>query len=191
MINRDRRPISFRAWMRVHPTWTVAIGALLIVGALIVATEPIDAQIRSSAPVQGKGPHPGPRVDGPANPYVPLPAKSATVCGAWSSAASATGQRITQQYGEIRNCLAVESTRSTWVITTLGTGAASGVLGVYRCRSEQCRDGSTDHPIAGWTFYRGPYGGGVTVMRVESATTLIVDNAGHQLTFDLNAGVFS
>lgn len=180
-------PTSIARWLRHYTTLLLALSVVLAVSAAAIAIEPI---IASTVISQGKGPGPNPGPAGPVNPSVPLPAESATSCGAWSSEANPIGHQITAKYGEIRNCLAVDSIRSRWIVTTLGTANSHGVIGVYRCTSEQCRDGRVDHPIAGWTFYPAPYSGGVSVLSVQSSTLLVVDNGGHQLTFDLDTGLF-
>jgi hypothetical protein len=122
---------------------------------------------------------------------VPLPTPDATVCGSWSAGTSATGALITERYGEIRNCTFLDSQQSTWIVTTLGTKTSHGVIAIYRCSTDACRDGRTDHPVAGWTIFPTPYSGGVTLLIPPSSTVLTIDNGGHQMTFDLLSDTYS
>jgi hypothetical protein len=120
---------------------------------------------------------------------VPEPSRSyptagPDVCGYWT----ATYAEIARRYGEIRNCTPADSERSAWVIATLGTASARGVVAVYRCASAACRDGRQDHPVAGWRFYPPPYAGGVTLLGEQARDMLIVDNGGHEIVFDVATG---
>ena len=116
---------------------------------------------------------------------VSMPSPDPTQCGSWTEVTSATGALMTQRYGEIRNCAALDSQRSSWMMTTLGTKTSHGVIAIYRCGTDACRDGRTDHPVAGWTIFPGPHVGGVTLLGMPSPAVLIVDNGGYQMTFDL------
>src|SRR2546428_10569824 len=111
------------------------------------------------------------------------------VCGVWSSASGTLGSTVTQRYGEIRNCGLFGD---SWVINTLGRADHDGTIGVYRCDSADvsCLDGRKDHPLSGWTFYSPPYPGGVTLLGGGDSNKLIIDNAGHQLTFEIATGAF-
>src|SRR5438128_7468127 len=110
-------------------------------------------------------------------------------CGEWSSASGTLGSTVTRRYGEIRNCGLF---RDSWVITTLGGVDSDGVIGVYRCDSSDtsCLEGRNDHPLSGWTFYSPPYAGGITLLGGGDGNKLTVDNAGHQLTFEISTGAF-
>lgn len=180
-----------RMWSRRHLGVVLAAACVLGLGALIVAYSPVVLQGQMISLHQQKGPNPTPRATGPANPVVPLPAASPKLCGSWSSAGSAIRKQITNQYGEIRNCTAIGQARSVWLLTTLGTSTSHGVVGIYRCNTDACKDGSTSHPIAGWQFYPAPYPGGVTLLRATTASAVVVDNGGHELTFDVLAGTYS
>src|SRR5438128_2744091 len=110
-------------------------------------------------------------------------------CGEWSSASGTLGSTVTRRYGEIRNCGLF---RDSWVITTLGGVDSDGVIGVYRCDSSDtsCLDGRNDHPVSGWIFYPPPFPGGITLLGGGDGNKLTVDNAGHQLTFEISTGAF-
>jgi hypothetical protein len=49
---------------------------------------------------------------------VSMPSPDPTQCGSWTEVTSATGALMTQKYGEIRNCAALDSQRSAWMMTT-------------------------------------------------------------------------
>lgn len=96
-----------------------------------------------------------------------IPPPTPAVCGTWSNPAySAIGKQITARYGDIRSC---GWFGSGWYITTLGADHQPGILGIYPCRPGDavCRDGTTDHPFAGWSW-RVPPGatGGVSFVHL-------------------------
>lgn len=90
---------------------------------------------------------------------------------------------IHQKYGEIRNIFRIGD---DWALTTLGNQKSNGVIGLYRCSPTDiaCLNGQTPLLLDGWTFYEAPFSRGVTLMR-ETGNTLIIDNGGHQITFDV------
>ena len=171
-----------------------AIGVIsaLVLAAVVVAGGPgLYRALAFEVHVQ-KGPPPvTPGLPGPPNPAVPLPAPDPTQCGSWAQTTSAPGAFITETYGEIRNCGPLDSQRSTWIMTTLGTTTSHGVIAIYRCSTDSCRDGRTDHPIGGWTFFPAPHVGGVTLLVMQSPTVFIIDNGGYQLTFDELSDTYS
>ena len=95
------------------------------------------------------------------------------------------------RYGELRNCTPIDSQRSHWLITTLGTPRSHGVIAIYTCATAACRDGRNDHPIAGWRIYPAPYEGGVTLFGQPTAGSLVVSNGGHEIVFDLESTTYS
>lgn len=93
-------------------------------------------------------------------------------------------------YGEIRNCNLVGN---AWVITTLGLKGKTGIIAVYRCVASDsaCLDGQNDHPLSGWHIYKPPYQGEVTLLSSDNAARkVLIDDAGHQIWFDLETGTF-
>jgi hypothetical protein len=117
-------------------------------------------------------------------PVESYPTAAPDVCGYWT----ATYAEIANRYGEIRNCAPADAERSAWVITTLGTESARGVVAIYLCASAACRDGRNDHRLGGWRIYPAPYSGGVILLGKQAADVLIVDNGGHQIVFDVATG---
>src|SRR5205823_9618734 len=108
------------------------------------------------------------------------------VCGTWSEATSPTGAEFITAYGEIRSCMKLDPQPSGWLVATLGTKSSRGVVALYPCTNDACRDGRLDHPFAGWVVYPAPHRGGVTPLGRLSPTVLIVDNGGYELAFDLS-----
>jgi hypothetical protein len=173
--------------LRPNVVILLALLGLVALAAVSVVARPALSSIAANndkAPVRV-------RATGRLNPSVPLPPASPRVCGRWSSATSQTGAAIAQRYGEIRNCGWACTGRSIWFLTTLGNASSPGAIGVVYCNTEACRDGTTDHPFAGWRFFQAPYPGGVTLLGQTSPTTLIVDDGGHQITFDLSTDTYS
>jgi hypothetical protein len=165
----------------------LALGAaVVILAALSLSSDsvrPVDSTT-STVDVQ-RLPSPqhagGPSAPEPAGSY---PTAAPEVCGYWT----VTYADIARRYGEIGNCTPADVERSAWVITTLGTESARGVVAVYRCVSAACRDGRNDHSIAGWRIYPAPYAGGVTLLGQQATDVLIVDNGGHEIVFDVATG---
>ena len=163
----------------------IAIGVtIVLLAALSVSADAGTPPSSSSVNIQ-KLPSPdhavGPVLPKPAMSY---PTAAPDVCGYWT----ATYAEIARRYGELRNCTPADAERSAWVITTLGTNKARGVMAIYRCASAACRDGRNDHPIGGWRIYPPPYPGGVTLLGQQAKGILIIDNGGHQIRFDVVTG---
>jgi len=120
----------------------------------------------------------------PSAPAAPVaePSPQPDVCGYWTQ----TYQTLAARYGEIRDCLTTDGTRRLWLISTLGNARSRGVIAIFRCRSDACTDGRTDHPIGGWQIFPAPFAGGVTVLGQPSPSLLIIDNGGHEIEFDLH-----
>jgi len=138
------------------------------------------------------GPPPSPRAaSAPSATAPPTAANSVATgsCGSWSGSGSRTSQLVTEQYGEIRNCLRVND---VWVLTTLGIKGGPGSVGLDGCLNgdSKCLDGVSDHPYEDWRFYRAPHSGAVTVIGRDN-TTLMVDNGGYQLRFDVANATFA
>jgi len=159
------------------------LALFLVVGLLVVACAPL-ARAAGVVPPEKRGipaatpaPQPPPPLKG-----TPLPIS----CGDWSGPGGVVGAMITARYGEIRQC---QVYGSQIVINTLGVvkSGISGVIAIYQCQPQDttCKDGRTPHPAVGWTFYPPPYNGGVTVLQQSSPSVLIIDNAGHQICFNL------
>lgn len=162
---------------------TAGVGLSVVAsGSAFTATSPLNV-------LRDKGPSPNPPGQiGPLHhPEIALPSPEPNLCGYWGSTYSA----IANRFGEIRSCFALDADRSTWIVTTLGTRASHGVVGIYRCATPACHDGRNDHGFSGWKFYAAPYGGGVTILARPSSTTFFIDNGGHQLTFDLTSDTFA
>ncbi len=116
-------------------------------------------------------------------------------CGEWSSSTGAVGSTIEDRYGEIRNCALFDR---YWVITTLGKKLddgtrGTGVIAIFTCDSsdEKCLDGTSDHPLSGWSFVTPPYAGDVRVESVDSLGVLLIFNYGHLFRFDVASGQFA
>ena len=110
-------------------------------------------------------------------------------CGTWSSPESRTGGAITEQYGEIRNCLLVDK---TWVLTTLGRGGSAGVVATLTCIDDPCLDSRIDHPLNEWKISVAPSSGGVTLLRADPGNQrVLVSNGGRELYFELDSLSFS
>jgi hypothetical protein len=116
-------------------------------------------------------------------------ATGAESCGDWSAATVAVGAMVSARYGEIRGCQ-VFGTQVP--INTLGNAREGlpGVIAIYQCAPEDtaCRDGRTPHPTTGWQFFEPPYKGAVGIL--ERSRPVIVDNAGHQMCFNLRAHAY-
>jgi len=96
---------------------------------------------------------------------------------------------ITAKYGEIRNEYRVGN---TWLLTTLGNKQdPSGVIGLYVCSptDSAALNGQEPLSLSGWKFYKSPFPGGVTLLEING-NTLIIDNGGHQITFDITTKSF-
>jgi hypothetical protein len=83
---------------------------------------------------------------------------------------------------------------------TQGTPSKPGVIAEFACATAAgtvtvaaCDDGSmADPPLSGWKVYAGPYPGGISPpMVLLSDGSVIVDNDGHQISFDPTTGVFT
>lgn len=125
-----------------------------------------------------------------AAPSAPAPtANPAVLCGPWSdpNAPNTTAAKIQIVHGEVHNCLQIGT---SWVITTLGGQGRAAAIGVYHCATTACLDGRNDPGLAGWKFIHSPYGGGATVLAVHG-DTLVIDDAGHELNFDVDTEAFS
>ncbi len=116
-------------------------------------------------------------------------------CGEWSAEYGSVGSYVIAHYGDERDCGLLDD---SWVITTLGLrltdgSRAQGIIALYHCGPDDaaCLDGSTDHPLAGWSFIAPPYPGGVTWMGEREPDTIIVDNGGPQLEFNVATEQFS
>ncbi len=116
-------------------------------------------------------------------------------CGQWSAEDGSVGSYVTAHYGDERDCGLFYG---TWVITTLGLqqpdgSRSSGVVALYHCAGADsgCLDGTTDHPLNGWSFVSPPYAGGVTLLGVREPDEIIVDNAGRQMLFNVMTGEFT
>lgn len=122
----------------------------------------------------------------------PAPTASpADVCGSWSDASiPGTAAAIIQaEFGEVRNCLKIGT---TWVLTTLGGGSrAEGAIAMYRCSTPACLNGQTEHGARGWHVIHSPYGGGTVLTVDQPAHTLLLDAGGHQISLNVDTGVFS
>ena len=111
------------------------------------------------------------------------------VCGSWT-ANSSPGSALVQQYGDIRTCRLFGD---SWVIIAsnkTADGGAEWAIGVYRCAATDapCHDGRNDHPLSGWTFYSPPYQEKVTIVEQLDSDSLVLDNDGHRLSFDIATG---
>src|SRR4051812_5839338 len=53
-----------------------------------------------------------------------------------------TYSKFTSQYGEIRDCFAIDAQRSGWLIATLGNSRTHGVIAIDSCHTPVCSDGS-------------------------------------------------
>lgn len=111
------------------------------------------------------------------------------VCGRWAGNSS-PGSALVQQYGDTRTCRLFGD---SWLIIAsnkTADGGARWAIGVYRCASTDasCHDGQNDHPLSGWTFYSPPYQEEVTVLTQLDSNNLVLDNGGHQLSFDIATG---
>lgn len=125
-----------------------------------------------------------------AAPSAPAPtADPATLCGPWSdpNTPNTTAAQIQVAHGEVHNCVRVGS---AWVITTLGGQGRAAAIGIYRCTTSACLDGRNDHGFAGWRFIHSPYGGGATVLALNG-NTLVIDDAGHELNFNVDTETFA
>ena len=91
-------------------------------------------------------------------------------------------------YGETRNEYRVGN---TWILTTLGNKDSSGVIGLYSCSptDSAALNGQVPLSLSGWKFYKPPFPGGVTLLDING-NTLIIDNGGHQITFDITTKSF-
>lgn len=112
-------------------------------------------------------------------------------CGPWSDPTTpgTAAAAIQSAHGEIRNCLRVGA---SWVIATLGGFGKTGVIAIYRCANAACLDGQTAHGYAGWKFIHSPRSGGAIVLGLDPRykDTLIIDDAGTQLDFNVDTGAF-
>lgn len=119
--------------------------------------------------------------------YAPLPIS----CGSWPAPTGEVGALISRKYGEIRSCGLYGA---QFVITTLGNAAnrASGIIATYACAPEDdvCLDGRNPHSSIGWQVYPPPFPGGVTVLENLSPDVLIIDDAGHQMCFNLQSHAY-
>jgi hypothetical protein len=92
--------------------------------------------------------------------------------------------------GDIRTCRLVGD---SWVVIAsnkTADGGARWAIGVYHCASTDasCHEGRNDHPLSGWTFYSPPYQEEVTILKQLDSNNLVLDNGGHQLSFDIATG---
>jgi len=119
----------------------------------------------------------------------PAPAQSPGVCGPWSASGSTLTTQIGTQYGEVGQCLLIAD---VWVLATGGVAHGPGAIGLYRCRQVDatCLDGRTDHAFGGWAWFPAPYAGPVKILG-QSGSTLIIDDGGHQLRFDIATSSYS
>lgn len=168
---------------------------ILIIATLgLVIALSVYGGINTSASALAAGPnHKGPTIPN-GHVFAPPPAPQASprlgpkVCNSWISPDGASGKPITATYGEIRNC---ELVGGDWVVATLGSPTQSSAIGVDACDGNtNCLDGRTARDIHAWTFYPAPFVGGVTILQVTATGTLIVDNGGHELKFDLATGQY-
>lgn len=109
-----------------------------------------------------------------------------SICNSSITSGGTVAAAIASNYGEVRSCV---SAGSSWVITTLGAPGAStrhGVVAVYACSTTACQSGQGHYSANGFTIITPPYAGGVTVLAKVPGDlqSLIIDDAGHQLTFD-------
>lgn len=121
----------------------------------------------------------------------PVPAPS--ICNAPVSSGGTVSQFIAGKYGEVRSCVYAGA---DWVITTLGTPGASarqGVVAVYTCSTTACQSGQGPYNPSEFSIVDPPYPGGVTVLGTipGDPQTLIIDDSGHQMTFDATTMTFS
>jgi len=95
---------------------------------------------------------------------------------------------ITAKYGEIRNEYRVGN---TWILTTLGNKDSRGVIGLYSCSptDSAALNGQEPLSLSAWKFYKPPFPGGVTLLEIHG-NTLIIDDGGHQITFDITTKSF-
>lgn len=160
--------------------WIVVVAAAALAGALVIAFSTSGTSGHASP---GKG-----RPNLTTTPVVPVPPAAAAtlpvdVCGSWSAADGTVGQPIASLYGPIRNCFPVGQ---DWIITTLGAGSSDGVIAEYSCGSDlACWNGQNPHPLAGWTIYRAPSPGGITLLAVLTAPEILVDVGGQEFTFNV------
>ena len=126
----------------------------------------------------------------PSSAVAPPTPLSADVCGTWSASSSSTGQAIRKKYGAVIYCGLVGD---NWVVAAYGNRPNNGAIGVFHCAStaSACLNGANAHPIGGWRFFTPPYKGNVTELMVLNASSIIVDNAGHQLCFSLSTDQYT
>jgi hypothetical protein len=121
------------------------------------------------------------------------PSPASSICNSPVSSGGTVAQFIAGKYGEVRSCV---STGAAWVITTLGTPGASdrqGVVAVYSCSTTACQSGQGSYTASNFTIVAPLYPGGVTVLGKVPGDpqSLIIDDAGHQMTFDATTLTFS
>ena len=110
-------------------------------------------------------------------------------CGNWSVQGSAAATAIVSTR-TIRNCMQVGD---NWVIATVGGTADSASIGVLSCHGNvTCLQGQADPSAFGtWRWFKpGGFGGDATILDA-SGSLLLVDVAGHELTFSLATGTSS
>ena len=78
-----------------------------------------------------------------------------------------------------------------WLLTTIGNQYSRGVIGLYSSSPTDaaCLNGQKPLSLVGWSFYKQPFPGGVTLLQIKGHS-LIIDNGGHQITFDLSTRRF-
>jgi len=112
-----------------------------------------------------------------------------TPCGSWAEQGTAAATAIVSTR-TIRNCLQVGD---DWVIATVGGSADSAGIGVLSCHDNAtCVQGQADPGAFGtWQWFKpGGFGGDATILDA-SGSLLLVDVAGHELTFSLATGTSS
>lgn len=120
-------------------------------------------------------------------PATALPAKK---CGPRDDGKASTD--VLAPYGEVRLGCALFETQ--WVITTLGetSTGTTGVIAIYSCTrtDAECLAGGEPSLSGDWAVYEPPRTGGVTVLGVVGSSTLVINNAGAQMCFDLTTHTY-
>lgn len=110
------------------------------------------------------------------------------LCGVWSNPniPNTIAAAMKMLYGAPHDCLRVAN---DWVITTSGRNGQAGAIALDVCTSTACLNGQNSHPVAGWHIIQAPFSGGVTILH-SFGVTLLIDNGGHQLSFDIETHHF-
>jgi hypothetical protein len=171
----------------------IAVVAVALVGFAVSANKPHHAPSPSAA-----APSPTPSSTLPTPSPTDSPVASSSVCGSWSRAASADGQKITASYGEIRSCVKFAD---RWVIFTDGVydGATNkvsqtGAILVDNCSTSvaptTCEDGSAEHSFSDFTAYAPPVAGPVRLLAAWNAPILLVATASGDIRFNVDTGSY-